>query len=127
VGRVLWRKTIPLTSQVKGRWTRYNLDVTELTAKHPGALFQLSLSISPKDAQWECPGASENQELDDPEPVNQETGDDGYAYSNWDFYDDYYYEGGLTGTNATIRASRPTTATRAWCAPRATCWPRTSA
>ncbi len=61
VGRVLWRKTIPLTSQVKGRWTRYNLDVTELTAKHPGALFQLTLSITPKDALWDCPGGSEGR------------------------------------------------------------------
>jgi len=95
VGRVLWRKTIPLTSQVKGRWTRYNLDVTELTAKHPGALFQLTLSITPRDAQWECPGASEDEELDDPEPVNQESGD-GYSYSNWDYYgEEYEYEGGL--------------------------------
>ena len=95
VGRVLWRKTIPLTSQVKGRWTRYNLDVTELTAKHPGALFQLTLSITPRDAQWECPGASEDEELDDPEPVNQESGD-GDSYSNWDYYgEEYEYEGGL--------------------------------
>ncbi len=40
MGRVLWRKTIPLTAQVSGKWTRYNLDVTELMRKHPGGLFQ---------------------------------------------------------------------------------------
>ena len=91
VGRVLWRKTIPLTSQVQGRWTRYNLDVTELTAKHPGALFQLKLSLSQKDAQWDCPGGDKDEELDDPVPANQEDGDD-YESSNWDYYgEDYQY------------------------------------
>ncbi len=96
VGRVLWRKTIPLTSQVQGRWTRYNLDVTELTAKHPGALFQLKLSVSPKDALWDCPGGGKDDELDDPEPANQEDGDN-YQSSNWDYYgEDYeYYDGGV--------------------------------
>ena len=91
VGRVLWRKTIPLTSQVKGRWTRYNLDVTELTAKHPGALFQLTLSITPKDAQWDCPAGSEVDALDDPEPVNQENGDD-YQPNYGEYYEEEYYD-----------------------------------
>lgn len=91
VGRVLWRKTLPLTSQVKGRWTRYNLDVTELTAKHPGALFQLTLSISRKDAVWECPGSSETDELEDPEPANAEDGN-GYQYGGYDYYGEDYYD-----------------------------------
>jgi uncharacterized protein YfaS (alpha-2-macroglobulin family) len=98
VGRVLWRKTIPLTSQVKGRWTRYNLDVTELTAKHPGALFHLSLAIAPKDASWDCPAGGENADLDDPEPANQEDGDSDQSYSNWDNYEnDNYYGGDYEG------------------------------
>ena len=36
VGRVLWRKTIPLASPVQGRWTRYDLDVTELMRQASG-------------------------------------------------------------------------------------------
>jgi uncharacterized protein YfaS (alpha-2-macroglobulin family) len=92
VGDVLWRKTIPLTSQVKGRWTRYNLDVTELTAKHPGALFQLTLSISSKDAVWDCPGGNENSELEDPQPVSA-MDNDGYEASNWDYYNGEEYYG----------------------------------
>ena len=98
VGRVLWRKTIPLTSQVKGRWARYNLDVTELTARHPGALFHLTLTIAPKDADWTCPGRDENADLEDPDPANQEDGDSAQA-SNWDYYgnDNYYYEGDYDG------------------------------
>jgi uncharacterized protein YfaS (alpha-2-macroglobulin family) len=89
VGRVLWRKTIPLTSTVKGKWTRYNLDVTELMRKNPGGLFQLSLSLSPKDAQYECPGGADSESaIDDAEPQNQEDGDT-YQPSAWDYSEEY--------------------------------------
>ncbi len=89
VGRVLWRKTIPLTSTVKGKWTRYNLDVTELMRKNPGGLFQLTLSLSPKDAQYECPGGAESESsIDDAEPQNQEDGDT-YQPSAWDYAEEY--------------------------------------
>ena len=92
VGRVLWRKTIPLTSQVKGRWTRYNLDVTELTAKHPGALFQLTLAIAPKDAIWDCPGGRRKRGprrsgAREPGRRRQRT-----VASNWDYYENEYYD-----------------------------------
>ncbi|HEX6637366.1 MAG TPA: MG2 domain-containing protein, partial [Steroidobacteraceae bacterium] len=94
VGRVLWRKTIPLTAQVSGKWTRYSLDVTELTAKHPGGLFQLRLSLSPRDALYECPGG--RTDLDDPEPVNAEDADGFYSDENnsaWNYYEEEYYDG----------------------------------
>jgi uncharacterized protein YfaS (alpha-2-macroglobulin family) len=94
VGRVLWRKTIPLASPVPGRWTRYDLDVTELMKKHPGGLFQLSLQLTPKDALYECPGGeSEVSAVDDKtdELANQEDGNS-YMPSNWDYYEgDYEY------------------------------------
>jgi alpha-2-macroglobulin len=89
VGRVLWRKTIPLASPVPGRWTRYELDVTDLMKTHPGGLFQLSLQLAPKDALYECPGgASEVSSVDDnsQDLTNQEDGDS-YLPSNWDYYD----------------------------------------
>ena len=44
-------------------------------AKHPGGLFQLTLSLAPKDALYDCPGGSEDRELGRPEPANQEDGD----------------------------------------------------
>jgi uncharacterized protein YfaS (alpha-2-macroglobulin family) len=95
VGRVLWRKTIPLTAQVGGRWTRYSLDVTELMRKHPGGLFQLTLSIAPRDAQWDCPGAKDTDELEDPESADENQEQDGsYAPSGWDYYGEEYDEYG---------------------------------
>ncbi len=92
VGRVLWRKTLPLTAQVPGRWTRYNLDVTELTARHPGALFQLKLSISPKDALFGCADES-SAGVEEPEPASQDDADGGQDFSNWNYYEEDYYDG----------------------------------
>ena len=97
VGRVLWRKTIPLTSQVQGRWTRYNLDVTELTAKHPGALFQLKLSVSPKDAAWECPGGDQDDGAGRSGARERRRTTAVTSPRNWDYYgEDYeYYDGSM--------------------------------
>jgi uncharacterized protein YfaS (alpha-2-macroglobulin family) len=92
VGRVLWRKTITLSKPVPGRWTRYDLDVTELMKKHPGGLFQLKLSLAPGDAIWQCPddGASEERAPpEDPDLRNQEDGDTSDP-SNWDYFDEYF-------------------------------------
>jgi uncharacterized protein YfaS (alpha-2-macroglobulin family) len=93
VGRVLWRKTIPLTAQVSGKWSRYNLDVSELMRKHPGGLFQIKLSLSPKDALYECAGQPADG-VEDPEPTNPEDADS-YAQddSNWNYYEENYYDG----------------------------------
>ena len=92
VGRVLWRKTIPLASPVPGKWTRYNLDVTELMRKHPGGLFQLTISLAPKDALYDCPGATETTAMEDPVQDNQEDGDS-YEPSYWDPYQEEGYDG----------------------------------
>jgi uncharacterized protein YfaS (alpha-2-macroglobulin family) len=93
VGRVLWRKTIPLASPVPGKWTRYDLDVTELTARHPGGLFQLTLSLTSKDRIYDCPGgATETAPVDGGEVTNQEDGDS-YLPSNWDYYEEDYESG----------------------------------
>ncbi|HEY6125573.1 MAG TPA: MG2 domain-containing protein, partial [Steroidobacteraceae bacterium] len=92
VGRVLWRKTITLASPVPGKWTRYDLDVTELMRKHPGGLFQLTLSLAPSDALYDCPNDSETAPPEDPTPTSAEDGDT-HDYSNWDYYQEEYYDG----------------------------------
>ena len=94
VGRFLWRKTIPLTGPNTGRWQRYSLDVTELTQKFPGGMFQLELQITPRDSLYRCDDAAAGNSAE-PEPVlqSQEDGDQ-YQSSNWDFADQYYGESG---------------------------------
>jgi uncharacterized protein YfaS (alpha-2-macroglobulin family) len=92
VGRVLWRKTVPLAAPVPGKWTRYDLDVTDLMKKHPGGLFQLTLALAPKDVLYDCPGGtSEIAAVDDPsnELVNQEDGDS-TSPTNWDYAEEEY-------------------------------------
>ena len=127
VGRVLWRKTIPLASPVPGKWTRYDLDVTELTAKHPGGLFQLTLSLAPEDALCDCPGGirrPRRSKIPNLPARRTPTADDA---SNWDYCRGVLRRRRSTGTSATIPARRRTTATAATSAPRATCWRPTSA
>lgn len=97
VGRVLWRKTIPLTAQVTGKWTRYNLDVTELMRKHPGGLFQIKLSLSPRDALYDC-GGQGAEGVADTEPVNAEDANSYYSEENesaWNYYDEEYFGGDI--------------------------------
>ncbi len=93
VGRILWRKTLPLASPVPGRWTRYDLDVTDLMKKHPGGLFQLKMSLAPADAIWDCPANSARDEAtapkEDAEIKNQEDSDT-YDPTNWDYVAEYF-------------------------------------
>jgi hypothetical protein len=66
--------------------------VTELTRKHPGGLFQLTLSLAPGDALYDCPNDSETAPPEDPVPASQDD-DNSSDYSNWDYYSEEYYEG----------------------------------
>ncbi len=91
VGRFLWRKTIPLTAPVAGRWTRYHLDVTELVKSNPGGLFQLTLSIAPQDATYECPNKPASTGTA-PTTVEVPSQDDLYMVdsSYWDSAEEYF-------------------------------------
>jgi hypothetical protein len=98
VGRFLWRKTIALSGPVTGRWTRYDLDVTELMRKHPGGMFQLILQLTPQDAAYQCEGGTGEHGAapaaeKDPGLQDQEDGDQAQA-SNWDYAEEYYDAGG---------------------------------
>jgi uncharacterized protein YfaS (alpha-2-macroglobulin family) len=84
VGRFLWRKTIALGGPQTGRWQRYELDVTELTKKFPGGMFQLTLQITPRDSLYRCDAApTDLTAATDSVPASQEDGDSVQA-SYWD-------------------------------------------
>jgi alpha-2-macroglobulin len=91
VGRFLWRKTIPLSGAITGRWTRYNLDVTELMRKYPGGMFQLILQLTPQDSAYQCDSGEAPMEKDSA-LHDQEDGDQVQA-SNWDYAEDYFDAG----------------------------------
>ena len=89
VGRILWRKNIPLSAPIPGRWTRYDLDVTELMKRHPGGLFQLQLSLAPGDGLWDCSDQAETARVAEPALKNQEDGDSNDP-TNWDYVQSYF-------------------------------------
>lgn len=89
VGRILWRKTIPLSALEANKWQRHHLDVSELFQKHPGGLFRLTLSITRADSVYPCSDdAAADSEIDAP-PGNAESLEVNEA-SSWDYAEDYY-------------------------------------
>ena len=93
VGRFLWSKNIALTGPRTGRWQRYSLDVTELTQKFPGGMFQLTLQLTPRDSDYKCSNTDDGgRAVPDPELKSQDD-DDQSQSSNWDYSEDYYGEG----------------------------------
>jgi hypothetical protein len=84
VGRNLWRKKLTLTAAEPGRWNRYNIDVSELFAKHPHALFQLTLSIRKADSTYACANSAPATDLDEMPPSDAE--DNSFTEASiWDY------------------------------------------
>ena len=92
VGRFLWRKTVPLTEDPAElrRWTRFNLDVTQLLKENPGSLFRLTLSFNRGNSAYQCPPSTLEPAREAP-LVNQDDTDYRDA-SSWDYAEDYYDE-----------------------------------
>ena len=90
VGRYLWRKTIKLDSPQADKWNRYSLDATELLKSHPGALFQLRLSIDRGSSTYSCSKEDNAVPLKKQSAlVNYEEADITQS-SNWDYAEQYY-------------------------------------
>jgi uncharacterized protein YfaS (alpha-2-macroglobulin family) len=87
VGRFLWRKTIPLSTdrKVTNQWSHYHLDVTSLLKNHPGSLFRLILSFNRKNSAFPC-GSNSNPPIQEPPFANSESYDFSER-SNWDYFD----------------------------------------
>ncbi len=90
VGRYLWRKTIKLDSTQADKWTRYNIDATELLKSHPGALFRLDLAVTRKNSTYSCSEEENAVPFPKQQPlINYDEADIRQA-SNWDNYEEYY-------------------------------------
>lgn len=66
VGRVVWRKTIPLelTLDKENRWLRMGLDVKPLIANSPGGMYRLTLSFRRPHVAWPCDGQPQAAEAE---------------------------------------------------------------
>jgi uncharacterized protein YfaS (alpha-2-macroglobulin family) len=89
VGRFLWRKTIPLSddSSVTSRWSRYELDVTDLFRENPGSIFRLVLSFNRGNSTYPCPESTTPVAVEPPLKNKDDTGE-----SNWDYSTNSYYQ-----------------------------------
>ena len=93
VGRFLWRRTISLTAPATpGRWSRYDLDVTELMRRYPGGLFQLTLQLTPADSTYDCGTSAQKPPASEPPLHDQEDGEQ-VERSNWDYAEEYFGAG----------------------------------
>jgi uncharacterized protein YfaS (alpha-2-macroglobulin family) len=84
VGRVVWKKTIPLeiTPDKENRPVAFGLDLTPLTSNNPGGLYRLTLSFKRPHIIWTC------GEADDSVPSQDESidFDGGQESSYWDLW-----------------------------------------
>jgi len=92
VGRYIWRKTINLNPSPGdiGKWTRYNLDVTELFDKHANSLFRLTLSFNRGNSAYSC--SEEENALSPLKEAPYTNFEDLHQKekSNWDYAENYY-------------------------------------
>ena len=94
VGRIILRKSIPLTGKeksVQGKWTTYFLDLDELIKTEPGAIYRISLGYRRSYSTYPCPDSDKNA-IALTENDNDEDLDDG----QWDNpgRDYWYYDEG---------------------------------
>lgn len=100
VGKVVLKKKIDLNIKAKAdysRWTTYSLDLGQLIATEPGAIYRVNISFKKDYSMYNCPKDTTNTEEEsqyvppteeefDPELDNGE-----YGYYGGDYYDDYYW------------------------------------
>ncbi len=96
VGKMILKKTVPLTSSGvtdHGKWNRFTLDLSQFLKAEPGAIYQIKLSFKKGYSTYQCDDVS-GEEMTGQFETDEEEFDfnnyDGYG----DYYDDYYYYDG---------------------------------
>lgn len=83
VGREVWKQVVELdnTPAAKNSRKRYGLDVSPLSANHPGGMYQLSLSFRRSQVIYDCSDAPKNDK------INLDLVDwaDDQEYGDWPF------------------------------------------
>jgi len=90
VARPVSKKVIPLTGVTDlNKWNRFTLDLSEVFASEPGAIYQVVIGFSKKNSIFFCSEEGFNEEEtileDDWDTEEEET-------SYWDSYENYYNE-----------------------------------
>ena len=94
VGRVVLKKTIPLTGVIDyGIWNRFTIDMSTLIKQQPGALYHVMLSMKQAYSAYPCDDASADTEANgspmtlvyNPDSLNQPGWDYYGSYTQWDY------------------------------------------
>ncbi len=90
VGRVVWKKIVPLgfTPDKRNRWVRYGLDVSPLVADNPGGLYRIQISFRRSHIVYQCAG-SPGPEGEEPD-ISLEDWDEEQESSYWDNWEEGY-------------------------------------
>ncbi|WMX14384.1 MG2 domain-containing protein [Aureispira sp. CCB-E] len=130
VGRVVAQKRLSLEDLNpkvgQNGWTRYGIDLNDIVKEEEGAIYQVRLGFSKKDAIWDCSDEQDAHMVEvDNEPERNEDGeiislntiaDNNYSYYDYDKRDDpcfkQYYtssrivERNVLGSNLGVLAKR---------------------
>ncbi|HKZ32062.1 MAG TPA: MG2 domain-containing protein [Vicinamibacteria bacterium] len=84
VGRVVWKKTLPLelTADKENRWLKLGLDIAPLLAKSPGGMYRLTLSFRRPHVAWPCEGQPDASDSERPSASEDDEQEQSY-WDNW--------------------------------------------
>lgn len=89
VGRYLWKRSVMLGDGRLNEWRRFGIDVSELYAKEPGALYRFTLTIHRGSSLYTCSEAERAVPLPaDVLPADDDAFNE-IDSSGWDFAEEY--------------------------------------
>ncbi|HBX85036.1 MAG TPA: hypothetical protein DEH15_18445 [Marinilabiliales bacterium] len=103
VGRIIYKKEVPLTSEKNidfGVWNNFSLDLSKLIETEPGAIYRVHLSFTKKQSLYPCVGEDTPEDESEMAPFDEDPelaqfDEPGYYYYDDDYYDydyDYNYQ-----------------------------------
>jgi uncharacterized protein YfaS (alpha-2-macroglobulin family) len=96
VGKVIFKKKVPLLIRNNGdgsRWNSYNLDLSEMIHAEPGAIYKVIISFRKSYSTFHCDGSSKSSDQLQEVGTQEESIDD--ENDRWDgmgYYGDYYVD-----------------------------------
>ena len=89
VGKVLLRRRIALdcdSESERSEWRNYAVDLSDLVALEPGAVYRLAFAIRKEYSSYSCDGSVNNEE----QILSADLSSEIENYNNWQYYDDYF-------------------------------------
>jgi uncharacterized protein YfaS (alpha-2-macroglobulin family) len=103
VGKVIFKKKVPLTIRSgaeSNRWNTYNLDLSEMIHAEPGAIYKVIIGFRKSYSTYHCDGSSKNTEqMEDLSQADESIDTENDKWDGMGYYGNYYedynaYEGG---------------------------------